>query len=272
MRRRIVPRILALGLLVLALAGCVRFQANVTLTPQNTVNGEIVVAVILADDTADSRATATAGTAQIATALLGTLTNAAGVSTSDYEQDGYLGTRIKLTNVALAAFDSQEPGALMFTRDGDEYVFTGALDFTSQTAGGGADQNSDDSNLTVSVTFPGAVTDHNGELSGTTVTWKTPIEKRLEMSARGGATSAGPGILLFVIIGIVVLVIAAAVVAVLLLLRSRRKKAAAVSPPTPVVTDAVLPVPSAPVVPVAADAPAKPPRAPRTPKAPKTTD
>ncbi|MEO5534565.1 MAG: hypothetical protein ABIR17_05475 [Pseudolysinimonas sp.] len=297
MKRSILPRVIALGVLVLALAGCVRFQAAVTLTPDNTVNGEIVVAVLLPDDTTESRTTAQAGTTQIATSLLGTLTSAPGVSTSDYEQDGYLGTRIKLTNVALSAFNSQEAGALKFTREGDEFVFSGTIDFSSESAGGGTDENADDSNLTVSVTFPGAVTDHNGELSGTTVSWKTPIDKRLEMSARGGANAAGPGILLFVIIGVVVVVLAAAVVAVLLLLRSRRNRAAVVSasppPPPPPVTDAVTPMaaepaktdtPATPAVsaippipatiapaaaPTQAAAPAK---TPKTPKPPKTTD
>ena len=40
---------------MLALAGCVRFQADLTLSPQNTVDGSIVVAVALQDDSEDSR-------------------------------------------------------------------------------------------------------------------------------------------------------------------------------------------------------------------------
>lgn len=264
MRRRILPRILAVGVLVLALAGCVRFQADLTLNPDNTIDGSIVVAVVLADETDESRTTALTQSADIESQLLGSLRDAAGVSTSEYEEDGYLGSRITFDDVALEAFSGQRAESLKFVRDGDQYVFSGVLDFSAQSIPSD-DSGDDGSNLTVAVTFPGEVSEHNGELDGTTVSWSTAIDQRLEMSARGGANPPGGPVLVFVLVGVGILVLAAAVVGVLLFLRSRRAKATADASIAAAVADAPVvaepPAVEAPVV----ETPVKKPRTPKTP-------
>lgn len=284
MRRRILPRILAVGVLVLALSGCVRFQADLTLNPENTADGSIVVAVLVSEDTDEAREQALAAASQIESELLGSLRDASGVTTSEYDQDDYLGSLITFDDVELDAFSGQGEDSLRIVREGDDYLFTGALDFSGEAVP--SDDTDGDDNLTVVVTFPGAVTEHNGELSGTTVSWTTSLEQRLEMSARGAATPAGPPILLIVGIALGVLLLIAAVVAVLLFLRSRAKKAAAVGGPVvdgPVVETPVAPVAEAPAAPItetpaaastdaAAEAPPKKPRAPRAPKPPQAPE
>jgi hypothetical protein len=283
MRRRILPRILAVGVLVLALAGCVRFQADLTLSPENTVDGSIVVAVLVSEDTDDAREQALTASSQIESELLGSLRDASGVTTSEYDQDGYLGSLITFDDVAFDAFSGQSEESLKIVRDGDAYLFTGTLDFSGESAP--TEDAEGDDNLTVAVTFPGEVAEHNGELSGTTVRWTTSVDQRLEMSARGAATPAGPPILLIAGIAFVVLLVIAAVVAVLLFLRSRARKAAVAAPaaetpvapivetPTasaaaPAKSPATTPAAEAPATDPAAEAPPKKPRAPRTPKAP----
>lgn len=278
-RRRILPRLLAVGVLVLALAGCVRFQADLTLNPENTVDGSIVVAVLVQDDSDESRDAALTAAQQIEDELLGSLRDASGVTTHEYDQDDYLGSLIEFDDVALDAFSGQSEDSLKFVRDGGDYVFTGALDFSGESAPSG-DEAEDDDNLTVSVTFPGAVSEHNGELTGTTVSWSTSLDQRLDMSARGSATPPGPPILLIVGIVVAVLVVLAAIVALLLFLRSRKAKAAVAAPPADAgvvapapVAEAAVVTPPAPAVDAAADAattpaPPKKPRAPRTPKTP----
>jgi hypothetical protein len=294
MRRRILPRILAVGVLVLALAGCVRFQADLTLNPEDTVDGSIVVAVLVSEDTDEAREQAITAASQIEADLLGSLRDASGVTTTEYEEDDYLGSRIVFDDVALDAFSGQSEDSLCIARDGEEYVFSGALDFSGE-ATPDEESEGDDDNLTVAVTFPGAVTEHNGELSGTTVSWATAVDQRLEMSARGSATPAGPPILLIAGIALVVLLVIGAVVAVLLFVRSRGKKAAVedaasaapvaapaevpvaapaevLAPPAVVAETPVAETPTAaPAAPVA-DAPVKKPRAPRAPKAPPASD
>lgn len=246
MRHRILPRILAVGVVVLALAGCVRFQADLTLNPENTVDGSVVVAVLVSEDTDDAREQALSAASQIESDLLGSLRDASGVTTSEYEQDDYLGSRIVFDDVALDAFSGQGEDSLRIVRDGEAYVFTGALDFSGESVPSDETTEGDDDNLTVSVTFPGDVTEHNGELSGTTVSWATAIDQRLEMSARGSATPAGPPILLIAGIALVALLVIAAVIAVLLVVRSRSKKSALAAPAEPVAPTAPVAEPLAP--------------------------
>lgn len=224
-RRRILPRLLAVGVLVLALTGCVRFQADIALNVDNVVDGQIIVAVLDTEKTEESRANALSYVADIESSLLGSLRDAPGVTTTQYDQDDYFGTRIDFDDVPLSAFSGQRPESLRFERDGDFYVFTGALDFTAQSIP--SDGESDDDNLRVSITFPGEIVEQkNGVVSGTTVTWSTAIDQRVEMSARGAANPPGAPVLLIVGIVVGILVLVAVVVAVVLLLRSRRAKAA----------------------------------------------
>lgn len=229
-RRRILPRLLAAGVLVLALAGCVRFQADIALDVDNVVDGQIIVAVLDTEKTEESRANALGYVADIESSLLGSLRDAPGVTTTQYDQDDYFGTLIDFDDVPLTAFSGQRPESLRFERDGDFYVFTGTLDFTAQSIP--SDGESDDDNLRVSITFPGEIVEQkNGVVSGTTVTWSTAIDQRVEMSARGAANPPGAPVLLIVGIVASVVVLVAAGVAVLLLVRSRRAKAAAASTP-----------------------------------------
>lgn len=227
MSRRLLPRLLAVGVLVLALAGCVRVQADLRLGPDNTVDGEIVVAVAISDDTEEARAEALTRVGDIESALLGSLRDATGVSTREYDEDGYFGSRITLSHVALDAFSGQRPESFRFTREDDEYVFTGVLDFTAQSIPDD-DGDGDESNLTVAITFPGEVSEHNGELAGQTVSWSTTTDERVEMQARGAASAPGAPVLVIVLVvaGLLVLV-AAAVFGVWLVLRSRRGAALA---------------------------------------------
>jgi hypothetical protein len=264
--RRILPRILAVGVLVLALAGCVRFQADLTLNPEDSVDGSIVVAVLVSEDTDEAREQAITAASQIEADLLGSLRDASGVTTTEYDQDDYLGSLIVFDDVALVAFSGQSEDSLRIVRDGEEYVFTGALDFSGEAVPA-EESDGDDDNLTVVVTFPGAVTEHNGELSGSTVSWATALDQRLEMSARGSATPAGPPILLIAGIALAVLLVVGAVVAVLLFVRSRSKKAAVGAAPADVApavaAEAPVVIPEVPVAPAepASEAPVKKPRA-----------
>jgi hypothetical protein len=281
--RRILPRLLAIGVLVLALAGCVRFQADLTLSTADTVSGNIVVAVILSDETDETREGTLASVDQIATGLLGGLATSPGVTSTEYEQDGYLGQRLTFENVPLTAFSGSEADALHFERVGDEYVFSGAIDFSGD-AGTGDEAAEDDGNLTVKLTFPGAITDTDGAVTGNTVSWSTPIDTRLEMNARGAATA--PGLPIGLIIGGVAgLLLLIAIVAGVLVLLSRRRQAAAAGA-TPATLDPAFATPAA-VAPEVAGAPTPPavippaakaaattppaePKAPRAPRAPKT--
>lgn len=209
-------RVLALfaALLVLALAGCVRFQANLHISPDDTVSGDIVVAVIVGDED-DSREQAQAAADDIESQLLAGLSGAEGVTRETYDQDGYLGYRFALSNTPLSAFSSGgTQGALTIQRSGDEFEFSGALDFTPNDAES-VEEDADTSGITVEVTFPGEVLETNGEVSGTTVRWETTYQAKLEMTATGSAIPSGPPAwVLPVVVGVAVVFLALVVVIV----------------------------------------------------------
>lgn len=205
------------GLLVLVLAGCVRFQANLTLSPEDTVSGDIVVAVIVGDES-DSKQQAIDAADDIEAQLLSGISGAQGVTRTDYDQDGYAGYRFTLDKTPLEAFSGGgSEGALTLTRTGDEFTFAGTLDFTPDDDEVIAEDD-DTSGITVAITFPGEVTDTNGEVSGTTVRWETTYQARIDMTATGSAISTGPPawVLPVVVVGAFLLV------ALLVVVRRRR--------------------------------------------------
>jgi hypothetical protein len=214
----------ALGmLLVLALAGCVRFQADLNVSDRDTLDGDIVVAVIT-DDKPDSADNARDAAADIEAQLLPGLRGSDGVTATPYEQDDYVGTRFALSGTPIDALGGGTDGALSLTREGDEFVFSGTLDFTpgeEPTTGEEVDGDAGDSDITVAISFPGEVLEHNGEISGNKVTWATTLEGSVDMEARASAIPNGPPAWLWAVVALAALLIAAAVVVVII--RSRRR-------------------------------------------------
>lgn len=197
-------------LVVVALSGCVRFQAELTVSPNDTVNGTIVAAALVGDE-ADSREQAESIATQIEEQLLPGLRGAPGVTATVYDEDDHLGTRFSFTDTPLYAFSSE---SFSLTRDGEEFVFSGALDFTPEQDDVAPESDADTSNITVSITFPGAVEESNGKVSGNTVSWSTTYEQSIVMDARGSAVSSGPPVWLIVVGGVGAVLALAVVIAV----------------------------------------------------------
>jgi hypothetical protein len=225
-------RILALFgmLLVLALAGCVRFQADLSVDADNTLDGNIVVAVV-SDHEPGSDDNARENAAKIEAQLLPGLRGANGVTAEAYEQDDYLGTRFTLADTPIEALDGGDAdGALTLTRTGDEFEFTGTLDFTPDDEELGDDEvegDPADSGISVAISFPGEVLEHNGELEGTKVTWATTLEGSVEMHAVASAEPSGPPlpVVIAIVVGVAVGVLML-VLLVLFVLRRRQRTAA----------------------------------------------
>ncbi len=218
----------ALGmLLVLALAGCVRFQADLSVDEQNRLDGDIVVAVITTDEPG-SADNARDSVEEIEGQLLAGLSGAEGVTEEPYEQDDYVGTRFTLEDTPIDALDGGDAdGALRLTRSGDVFEFSGRLDFTPDDEPlGGDDVQGDveDSNISVAVSFPGDVLEHNGELSGNEVTWTTTLEGSVDMEARASAIPNGPPGWVWIVAAGAALLIAVAIV--LVVMRVRRQPVA----------------------------------------------
>lgn len=228
--RRGALTVLTTALLLIVLTACVRFQAELRVNPDDTVDGSVIVAVIVGDD-ADAKAKAAASADRIEAELLPGLRGAPGVTREVYDQDGYLGSRFNFSGTPIEAFaGSSSEGSLSLVRTGDEFQFSGALDF-SPGSEQEAPEDADTSGITVAVSFPGPVLEHNGEASGNTVRWETSYEGRIDMKARASAIPSGPSIWVWVSVAAGALMVAA--LAVVLVIRRRTAPAGDASPADP---------------------------------------
>jgi hypothetical protein len=213
---RRVARVALVAALAFLLGGCFRLQEDLTLNPDDTVDGTITVAVSqqlieLSGQSSDDIL------AQLS-ASDPPLPEGVDAEVTDYDQDGYVGKTYTITGAPLDRFNTQ--GDLTIAREGDSFVVDGSLDLSAEALGGiELDDPTiqgmlDQFDVTISVTFPGDVSEQNGELDGTTVTWTPPIGQRTDMHAVGSAIDGGSswttwalvalGILLVVVVAIIV--------------------------------------------------------------------
>ncbi|KGM14706.1 hypothetical protein N867_17300, partial [Actinotalea fermentans ATCC 43279 = JCM 9966 = DSM 3133] len=192
--------------------------------------------------------------------------------TEPYDDGEYIGQKMTFEGEPLDSFGGATDGELSIVREGDEFVVSGTMDLSEDALGtGGAEGDEMMSSLMegfdiqISITFPGKVSEHNGELEGNTVTWTPQYGEANEISARGSAIEGGGGssLPLPLLIGIGAAVLVAAALIVFLVLRSRKnavaQPAAAGYAPAPFTPDAAQgyapTAPTAPAPPVAAPAP-----------------
>jgi hypothetical protein len=162
-----------------------------------------------------------------------------GVTHEKFDDGTYVGQKYTFANVSLDKMaDGQSGDDLRIVHDkaAKRYTVTGTMDLTEIKVDDPTTKAFMGSlDIRISITFPGKVLEHNGELSGTTVTWKPKAGEKTALRAvseeasglaalTGGSSSsrtvliaavAGGGLLLLVIIVVVVILLA------------RRKKAPA---------------------------------------------
>lgn len=179
----------------LALSGCLRFDANLTLAPNDTVTGEFIVAVkegtgpqygttdrTMSEDIWDDYPAAKA---------------LADARVSDFHGDGYVGIAVRFANEPLATF-APTTTAWGITRNKDEFVVSGPSNARATESSGSGDAGAlsgdlsqlSDAHLTVAITFPGAVASSNGSVKGRTVTWNL-TDGPETLDAKGSALEAG---------------------------------------------------------------------------------
>lgn len=175
----------------LTLTGCMKIQSDLTLNPDNTGSMSMIMAI--SDEFADQMGT---DPQDMWDSMSGDLASDApeGADQQPYAEDGYTGVKYTLAQAPIDQLSTQD---MTIERVGDTYVFTGTMDFTDETTG--TTDTTDPMTQTmmdtfiveISVTFPGAVSEHNGELDGNTVTWSPKLGEVAEMSATGSAIAGG---------------------------------------------------------------------------------
>jgi len=125
-----------------------------------------------------------------------------GATQEPYAEDGYTGTRITYADQPIAQLDTGAADSLSVVREGDEYVVSGTMDMTGEefdpeTGDATSDeltrQMMESLDIRISITFPGEVTETNGAVDGSTVTWTPVVGELNEISARGSAVAGGAG-------------------------------------------------------------------------------
>jgi hypothetical protein len=190
------PALVAAALaLVLALAGCAKIDANLSIEG-DTVSGTLITALdrdaaeqleldpeeVFADNDED-------------------LAGVAGVTDAPYQDGSWVGTAYTFDRVSLDELNrlaDDNPDGLRITRDvpAGTYTLAMVMDLAwlaelDEDEDLGDELDIEDLNelvdrfeATIVVTFPGEVTEHNGdEISGTTVTWRPEARERTELSA-----------------------------------------------------------------------------------------
>ncbi|WP_144276270.1 hypothetical protein [Demequina sp. NBRC 110053] len=201
-------RVAALSVVSAAvLAGCLKVDMSVTLHEDDTASGEFVMAVSkgLAD---------VMGEEELAGALESETIE--GATQEPYEDEDFVGTRTTFEDLAIAELADE---TLTVTREGDEFVVSGTP--TDLGAELGEVDIPADATATLAVTFPGEVTEHNGTLDGTTVTWDL-ITAPDELQARGAAVEGG-GIPVWIIVLVLAVMGIGIGIAVVLVTSTRRK-------------------------------------------------
>ncbi|HET9673117.1 MAG TPA: hypothetical protein VFQ40_09770 [Actinomycetota bacterium] len=223
-RIRALGRWLAVTSLGLLLAGCVRVDMELEVSPENTVTGSAVLAVD------DSLLELTGQSADELFRGIDTTTTDLpdGASVEPYDEDGFVGQRISFSQVPLAEFSqgglADTGEELSITREGDEFHVNGRLDMTSPEFGGGEvpGQALESIEFRIAITFPGPVRSATGEVDGNTVTWTPRVGQRTEIRAVASAIPSGSPLLTILLIVLGALVAAGTVVLVV----SRRARPA----------------------------------------------
>lgn len=214
-QRRLASVLVAvLGLFVLS--GCIRADMELTVGPDDTVDGTMLMAIssefteslegILGDGVDPEDLLAESG--GIDEELLAGIDG--DVQVEPYDEGEWVGEKVTFSNVTLEDFNQSleqdaspgQGGSFSLTREGDTYVFDSTFELD-----GGEEQDlesapaemrklferfAEEAEVRFSVTFPGEVVETNGEVDGTTVTWETGLQGATRMRAVAEADGPAP--------------------------------------------------------------------------------
>ncbi|MFB7800329.1 LppM family (lipo)protein [Isoptericola sp. NPDC056134] len=204
LRTAIAAVLAAVGLL--ALAGCMKVDMDMTLSEDDTVSGSIVMAV--SNSLAETMGMEPGELWKQAGGEL-SQNLPEGTSQEPYSDDEYTGTRYTFTDAPISQISGEGGEDLTITRDGDNYVVDGTMNLSE-----GADQlkslpqNVQDAfDVSLAITFPGPVSDATGAIDGNTVTWTPKVGENAEIHAVGAATagSSFPWWIVGLVVGLVVI-------------------------------------------------------------------
>ena len=166
--------------LAILMTGCIKLNMDLQLRSDDTVDGSVIFAVNkqVLQLTGKSFDDLTGGQSAVPSGVP--------VQTSDYDDDQYSGKKYTFEDVPISRFSGDgSTDSLSIVHQGDTFVVSGALDLsaadTSQIPN--ADQAFSTADISLSITFPGAVqaASAGGVISGNTVTWKPTFGEKTQI-------------------------------------------------------------------------------------------
>src|SRR5439155_26360378 len=134
---------------------------------------------------------------------------------SSYTDDRFEGKTYTFRDVPIDVFSQGTTAGETITiqRVGETFQVKGEIDLTPAATGPlqpGSAQLAKDMELRIAITFPGPVSQQSGgTINGTTVTWTPALGRKTEIRATGSAIgSGGPGVLLWILIGLAIALVA----------------------------------------------------------------
>jgi len=203
-----------------------------------TIHGDTVDRTVLMWDSSDQMSEADCSEEGMSDAELNPAEDApegVDVKYTFTKHDGHPACEIKATNIPLSQFDGKggqsgqdaAEGAIKITHENGQYDFTmplGEMDDSQQQQ-----MKQSGVEVSVSVTFPGKVTEASGnaEKKGSTVTWANVLDEKGSLHAVGKDSAGLFGVpWLWIIVGAAV-VLVVIIVVVIIVAKSGKKKSAA---------------------------------------------
>lgn len=167
-----------------------KLEGDLELSADETVSGTVVVGV--SEDWSQAHGQDPMALQQILAEEL-ELTPDAGITGEPYADEDFIGMELTLTGVEISRVAEATNDALVIESDDEGYLVGGRfadLDTTAPGPGGENDEVPTPWVVDLSVTFPEAVTDHDGDLLGRTVSWELePGDDELFARTGGGGWS-----------------------------------------------------------------------------------
>lgn len=234
-------RVALAGVVVLAVAGCLKADADLTVSSDNTVDGTLIVAVdeSLLEITGQSEEEFLDQFLQGAGPLGQQAPESGSIEQERYSEEGKLGARYRLSDIPLAEFNEGEgQDSVRIVRDGDKFRVSGVLDLsnpgdlTGTPFGEQAQDLLRDAEIRVKLTFPGDVESATGAVDGNSVTWAPEFGERVETIAVADAEAGlfgrlGGGLGTALLVGAVLALLLVVGIVGLLLIRRRDRPATA---------------------------------------------
>ena len=173
---------------LLALTGCMRMYSDTIINSDDTVSGTMIMAYDV--ETFEDMGLTRDDILEMVEESEFTDDVGEGYTSTTYDQDGYLGTKIEFSNIPLSEYASDD--GLSITRSGDEFIVEGDMGEATEDTEGIPQDMMDAMDIQFSITFPGGVIEQRGgTIAGNTVTWKVDVMNPGEIYARGIAGSGG---------------------------------------------------------------------------------